>query len=395
MTHRGLPRNCLLLLIAMCMGSGAKAGVWVTEPVVGLAADYSTNPGLRYAAHTAETHGAVLIDTPTTYHAGAVSLSVQPSFRISNSSGYSSLASDYAHLTAKGEIDAERNSVTVTGQIARDSSLYYNYGLNGSAGVRRDTSLADVAWVRALTERLNFNLEANSSRVLYGKSVSFTTLTDYRYTSAAPSLAWNTSERTTLTLLGGAGLYTSADLRTKSVNSNLELGFTRQLTQLWALSANAGYSRETNTIEEYFGPYLLGTFRATNTGTVFMANVTRQGRLLAVTAAASRSLVPSGFSFLSLQNSYQLSFRYPRTERWTFDGHVRWLKSQEPQVFGPTVDQSYLDLGLSAAWLFTEKWTLTLRASRVTAKYTPPTVDVGASGFTVQLSRRFDPIKWH
>jgi hypothetical protein len=394
MTPRGFPRYCLLVA-AMCMGSGAEAGVWVTDPVLGLAVDYSTNPGLRYAAHTAETHGAVLIDAPTTYHADSVRLSVQPSFRISDSSGYSSVASDYAHLTASGEIDSERNSVTVTGQIARDSSLYYNYGLNGSAGVRRDTSLADVAWVRALTERLNFNLEANSSRVVYGKSNSFTTLTDYRYTSAAPSLAWKENERTTLTLIGGAGLYESADRRTKSVNSNLELGFTHQLTELWALSANAGYSRETNTVEEYFGPFLLGTFRATNTGTVFMANVTRQGALLAVTAAASRSLVPSGFSFLSLQNSYQLSFHYPRTERWTFDGHLRWLKAQEPQVLGPTVDQSYLDFGLSAAWLFTEKWTLTLRASRVTAKYTPPAIDVAAGGFTFQLSRRFDPITWH
>jgi hypothetical protein len=393
MMQRGLPRNCLFLA-AMCMGSGAEAGVWVTDPVLGLAADYSTNPGLRYAAHTAETHGAVLIDTPTTYHADSVSLSVQPSVRISDSSGYSSVASDYAHLAVRGEIDSDRNSVAVTGQIARDSSLYYNYGLNGSAGVRRDTSMADVAWVRALTERLNFNVEVNSSRVLYGQSGTFTTLTDYRYTNAVPSLTWKTSERTTLTLVGGVGLYRSADLRTKSVNSNLELGFTRQLTELWAISANAGYSRETNTIEEYFGPFLLGTFRAANTGTVFTANVTRQGPLLAVTAAASRSLVPSGFSFLSLQNSYQLSFHYPRTERWTFDGHVRWLKLQEPQVLGPTVDQSYLDLGLSAAWLFTEKWTLTLRASRVTAKYSP-TIDVGAGGLTIQLSRRFDPVKWH
>src|SRR5260370_27815338 len=175
MTHRGLPRNCLLVA-AMCMGSGAKAGVWVTEPVLGLAADYSTNPGLRYAAHTAETHGAVLIHPPTTYHADSVSLSVQPSFRISDSSGYSSLASDYAHLTAKGEIDSERNSMAVTGQIARDSSLYYNYGVNGNTGVRRDTSLVDVSWVRALTARLNFDLETNSSPAVHRKSASLTTL---------------------------------------------------------------------------------------------------------------------------------------------------------------------------------------------------------------------------
>jgi hypothetical protein len=175
----------------------------------------------------------------------------------------------------------------------------------------------------------------------------------------------------------------------------VELGLTRQFSELWSVNATAGYSRETNTIDEYFGPFLLGSFRATNTGTVYTANVTRQGRLLTVAATASRSLVPSGFSFLSLQQSYQLGFHYPRTERWSFDGHVRWLKSLEPQVVGPTVNQSYLDLGLSAAWLFTEKWTLTLRASRLTARYTPPTIDVAANGVTVELSRRFDSVKWH
>jgi hypothetical protein len=394
MTHRGWPRGCLLAAV-MGIASGAKAGVWVTDPVLGLAADFSTNPGLRVADHTAETHGAVLIDTPTTYHADSISLSLQPSFRISDSSGYSSLASDYAHLGVRGEIDSERSSVTVTGQLARDSSLYYNYSVSGSAGVRRDTSSEDVSWIRALTERLNFNLDVNSSRVLYGESGSFTTLTDYRYSSAAPSLAWTAGERTTFTVLGAAGLYDSADGRTKSVNSNVQLGLTRQFSELWSVNATAGYSRETNTIDEYFGPFLLGYFRATNTGTVYTANVTRQGRLLTVAATASRSLVPSGFSFLSLQQSYQLGFHYPRTERWSFDGHVRWLKSLEPQVVGPTVNQSYLDLGLSAAWLFTEKWTLTLRASRLTARYTPPTIDVAANGVTVELSRRFDSVKWH
>lgn len=391
MTHRGLPRNWLLVA-AMCMSSGTKAGVWVTDPTLGLAADYSSNPALLYTSHTAETRGAILIDTPTTYHADSVSLMVLPSFRITNSSGYSSLASDYAHLTMRGEIDSERDTLAVTGQVARDSSLYFNGNLNGSTGVRRDTTAADVSWVRALTERLNFDLDVNSSRVVYGNLASFT-LTDYRYTSTAPSLSWNTGERTTLSLVTNAGLYNSADGTTKSVNSALELGAKRQLAELWSVNATAGYSRETNTIEEYFGPYLLGTFRSTTTGTVYTASVTRQGQLLTVAATASRSLVPSGFSFLSLQESYQLGFHYLRTERWTFDGYARWLKSSEPQEQGPTVEQSYAGLGLSAAWLFTEKWTLTLGASRVTSKYAA-TTELAANGFTVQFSRSFDPIKW-
>jgi len=386
-------RHCLAAA-AMCVASVARSGVWGTDPVLGVSADFSTNPGLLDVDHTSETHAAVLIDAPTAYIADSVKFSVDPSFRISNSSGYSQLASDYAHLTFAGEIDSERNTLAVTGEIARDSSLYYNYSLNGSAGVRRDTTLADVTWKRSLTERLNFNLDVDSSRVLYGETSGIETLTDYRYTSAAPTISWNASERTTLMMEGSVGLYDSINGTTKSVNSNLELGFTRQLDQLWTLTANAGVSRETNAIDEYFGPFLLGTFKSANTGGVFSANLTRQGQLLAVTAAASRTLVPSGFAFLARQDSYQIGFDYPSTERWTFDGQVRWLKSLEPQVLGPTVDQSYLDITLSAVWLFTEHWTFTMRASHVTAKYTPPTVDVAASGVTLELSRKFNHIDW-
>jgi hypothetical protein len=148
-------------------------------------------------------------------------------------------------------------------------------------------------------------------------------------------------------------------------------------------------------VDEYFGPYLLGTFKSTDTGTIFNVNLTRQGALLAVTASASRSLVPSGFAFLSRQDSYQLSFDYPYNQRWTFDGHVRRLTSTEPEVLGPVLNQSYLDAGLSAVWLFTEHWTFTMSVSHVTAKYGPPTVDVGASGVTLLLSRKFNHIEWH
>jgi hypothetical protein len=389
MIRRGLARVCCTAAV-MSIASVSRAGVWDTDPVLGLSSDYSTNPGLLYVDHTAETHAALLIDAPTVYYADAVKFSVQPSFRISNSAGYSSLASDYEHLTFAGEVDSERNSVTASGELARDSSLYYNYNFNGSTGVRRDTALADVNWVRALTERLNFNTDINSTRVLYGQSLSFTTLTDYKYSSAAPSLSWGTSERASLTLQGSIGQYNSLDGSTQSVNSSVQLGFKRQLDELWTLSANAGFSKETDKIRTPFG-----IFDSTANGTVFSANLTRQASLLTATAQASRSLVPSGFAFLSRQDMYQISGSYPSTERWTFNGHVRWLKSQNPQAFSPTIDQSYTELGLSAVWLFTEHWTITLQASHVTDKVSPPTLHVDASGFSVQMARHFNRIEWH
>ncbi|MGA2399427.1 MAG: hypothetical protein ABSG30_15365 [Steroidobacteraceae bacterium] len=384
----------------------AGAGVWITEPVIGVAGEYSTNPGLLYVPHSSETDGAILIDAPTTYHEDSESLSIQPSVRIANSSGYSSLTSDYAHLTAVGELDTELGTLAATAELARDSSLSYTYSLNGSVGVRRDTTVADITWTHAFTERLSFNWDINSSRVIYGQSSAFTTLTDYHYSSATPALSWNADERTVVKLLASVGLYDSTDGTTKSSNSNAQLGVVRQLTELWTLNATAGYSRESNSASEYEEfPFYIGPFlfccerefvhlKSTENGTVFSANVTRKGELLSLAATASRSVVPTGFAFLATQTTYALSFDYPRTERWTFDGGVQETTSREPQALGPIIDDSYLSLSLSAAWLVTEKWTLKLQATKVSARYSPPSVDVASTGVSIQLSRHLDPITW-
>lgn len=392
MTPRGLPRNWWWVA-AMCAASAARAGVWTADPVLGLAAEYSSNPALLYVDHDAETHGAVLLDAPTTYHADDLSLSLQPSFRLSDSKGYSSLASDYAHLTATAELDADLDTWVFTGQVARDSSLYYNFEVNGASGVRRDTSLGDLNWQRQLTERLKFALDLDTSRVVYGQSGILDTLTDYRYSYAMPSLSWALDERSTLSLSGDVGLYDSSTGATKSVNSYLEAGFARQLGRMWSLTVKGGYSRESDKVDEYFGPFLLGQFTSTSNGTVFSASLARQSERLNVTASASRSLVPSGFAFLSLQQSYLLGFTYAWTERWNLNGHVQRLTAQEPQTEGPTIEQSYWSAGLAAVWLWTEKWTVTISATRVNVTYSP-VADASASGAGLQLSRRFGTIKW-
>lgn len=406
MTRRRWALLCCLLCAPMLRTEPAKAGVWVTEPVLGVAAEYSTNPALLYVPHASETDGALLINVPTTYRGDGESLSIQPSFRFADKSGYSSLTSDYEHLNAVGELDTELGTLTASVGIARDSSLYYTYSLNGSEGVRRDTTSADLAWTHQFTERLSFNWDINSSRVIYGQSSGVTTLADYHYSNAAPTLSWNADERTVVKLIGGVGLYDSSNGATKSVNSSAQLGIVRQLTELWTLTASGGYSRQSDSISEYacFPVYFYGILigcerefvnpRSTNGGAVFSANLTRKAESLSLTAAASRSIVPTGFAFLATQTTYALGFDYPRTERWTFDGNVQRTTSKEPQAFGPVTNDSYLIGTLSAAWLVTEKWTLTLQASKVTARYSPPTYNVASTGVSLQLSRKLDPIVW-
>ncbi|MDP8986449.1 MAG: hypothetical protein M3N97_15700 [Pseudomonadota bacterium] len=394
MTRSAAARSSLVFLAAaLSVADSTRAGIWYSEPVLGLAADYSTNPGLLNAPHTAETHGAVLIDGSTTYHADGVSLALQPSLRLTDSAGYSTLGSDYEHLASSAKLVTERDALTLSGQAARDSSLYYNYAVNGSTGVRRDSTLVDAAWTHDFTERLNVGADVNSSRVLYGKSYGRASLTDYRYSSAAPTLSYQLSERSTLDAGGSVGKYVSADGTTKSVNYSLELGFMRRIDEAWSVTAKGGASRETNSIAEYSGRRLLATPTSTTNGSVFTANLSRQGLLFGMNATASRSLVPTGFAYLARQDSYQVGVNYTASDRWTFEGHANWLRSRVPQTAAPDSVQTYENVGLSTTWLLTEKWTLTLRASRLVAKSSTATVP--ASGAGLQFSRRFDRIKWH
>jgi hypothetical protein len=123
MTLRGSALYCFCVA-AMIHSSAVRAGVWGMDPVLGVTGDYATNAALIDIPHTAETNGAVLLDAPTTYNGNGLELFVIPSVRLSNSSGFSSVTSDYEHLNVKGEFDTERSVLTATAGVARDSSLY-------------------------------------------------------------------------------------------------------------------------------------------------------------------------------------------------------------------------------------------------------------------------------
>ena len=172
---------------AMLHSNGAKAGVWGMDPTLGIVGDYASNPALLAVSHTAETNGALLIDAPTTYNGDAFEFYVIPSFRLSDSHGYSSVASDYEHLNVKSEFDSERGMFTAAAGVARDSSLYQDYLTSGTTGVRRDTVTADLNWDRHLTERVDFDADASSQQVRYGPSVGAPTLVDFKYSSVSPT----------------------------------------------------------------------------------------------------------------------------------------------------------------------------------------------------------------
>src|SRR5271170_508248 len=94
-----------LCVAAMLHRSDASAGVWGMDPTLGLVGDYASNPALLPVSHPPATNGALLLDAPTTYNGDAFEFYIVPSFRLGDSHGYSSVASDYEHLNVKAEFD--------------------------------------------------------------------------------------------------------------------------------------------------------------------------------------------------------------------------------------------------------------------------------------------------
>ncbi len=369
----------------------AWAGPWSIEPRVGVSTDYSTNPELRAVDPVSEEHVAALFNLPLRYDADGEEFSLAPSGRLSNSKGYSSLASNSVRVDSAAQFVSELGSWSLQGAVSRDSTLYssglvaYGYGV----GVRRDMATAAADWTRSLTERFQAQLDASWSHVNYDQPKYSTSLVDYRFLSAGPTLAYAATERDTLKLLGSAGLYQSLDGITQSKSDNIQLGYVRQLSEVLSLSASAGYSQSKNSAKFYFGPFYLGTVNANQDGTVYSVNLTRQGERFNFNGGISRALQPTGFAYLSSQDSVTANASYAYSERWNFSVNGAWQKESDPIRTGETIHLRYLNMQMTAAWNLTPQWVLSLHASRNSREYGPPRVSANSTGVSLDVVRQF------
>ena len=386
-------------LAALITGNDALAGPWSIEPLLGVSADYNTNPLLQETGGKSEEHIAGIVDLPLRYDTDELEFLLRPNGRISNSQGYSSLASNYEHLDTAAHYYDEIDSATLQGEVARDSSLYFVGGLVNHVGVPRDTAQTNGDFTRSITERSQVSLDASWQRVRYVEPADLNFLIDYRYYSGGPAWSYALSERNSLKLLGNYGFYQSLNGATQSKSENLQLGFTRQLTEIWALSATAGYSKSANvqkTQFEYFGYLIPVTERSNQNGTVYAGTLTRQGERLSLSLGASRALQPTGLAFLSRQDSYNISVSYARSERWDVFLSAAWLRAINPQVIEGEAqlnsqDQTarYFNTHLTINRHLTTQWVLSVTAVHISQQYGPPLVSAESTGITVSLVRQF------
>jgi hypothetical protein len=367
----------------------AWAGPWNIEPSVGVAADYESNPGLRTTDPQAEENVAAIIDFPLRYDVDEFEWTLRPSGRLSNRRGYDSLASDYVHVDTSAQYTSELSSVTLQGDLARDSSLLFiGPGVNG-LGVRRDTAATSADWTQIVTERQQVQLDASWSEVKYALPSVATYLVNYRYFSGGPTWSFQATERSKVQLNASAGQYDSLNGITSSRSYSPQLTVVRQLTEIWSLTAAAGYSRAINSEKFYFGPFYLGSFKAAESSTTYTATLVRQGERLNLSVGASRGLTPTGFAYLSQLENVTATASFTQSEYWTYRMTASWQRAVNPVLRNEETTQHYVNAGIAADWHWTPQWTMSFGLGRVSETYGPPRVAAASNAATITVTRQF------
>lgn len=375
-------------LSLICAGGRASAGPWSTQPLVGVATEYVSNPALIAVGPKSETHAALYVDLPVNYDLDTVHYSLIPRARYSNTTGYSSVTSNYWHLDASAKYARELDIMTLTGALYQDSSLLYAGELSNGIGVRRDTASLDANWQRALTERAQFQLDANAVRTRYAQNTLSSSLVDYSDAGLSPAVSYAFSELSTVRLLGGVSRYRSLNGFSDSNSADLQLGLDHHFNELWMASATAGYSKSAN--QYHFG---FITIDSTQKGAVYSVNLTRQTDTLTAIMTASRALTPSGFAFLTLQDTVSGLVNYSYSERLSFAAGVTWARIAQPLLTGGTSTRRFYNGDISANWHWTEQWVLSLHVSKIGQQFSAQlgqrAVSPTSNGVRLEISRQF------
>lgn len=373
----------------------ALGGPWSIEPSVGVAADYESNPGLRSSDQEAEEDIAAIVSIPLRYDADGIALTLAPSGRLSNKAGYDSLASNYVHVDTAAQFASDRSSATLQGELARDSSLLFiGPGLNG-LGVRRDSAATAFDCTHFLTERQQIQLDANWSEVKYALPPTAVYLTSYRYLSGGPTWSFAATERSTIKLNASVGQYDSLNGITSSRSYNPQLEFDRQLTEIWSLAATVGYSRAINTEKVYFGPFFLGSLKATEDSSTYSATLTRRGERFNFSVGASRALAPTGLAYLSQLENVNLTGSFIQSEYWNYRVSASWQRVVNPVSATEQTTQHYVNAQIAADWHWTAQWTLTFSVGRVSETFginaapAPPNTAAASNIATISVTRQF------
>jgi hypothetical protein len=372
----------------ICTTSRGFAGPWSAQPLIGVAAEYASNPALVTEGGTSEEHGALVLESPLYFDQDDLHLALIPRVRYGGNTGYSSLTSNYLHLDANAKYAAELDVLTFTGAAYQDSSLLYAGGLADGIGVRRDTKSGDLGWQHALTERLQFQVDVNDVTTRYGQSSASNNLVDYNDEAVSPALSYALNELNTVHLSGGVSRYKTLNGFTDSDSDTLQLGLDHRINELWSFSGTAGYTKST---DQYH--FLDETLSSAQNSAVYSTSLTRTTQKLIESVSVSRAVTPTGLAFLSRQDTVAGQINYTYSDRLSYAGGVTWADISQPLVGGGTATRRFYDIDASANYHLSEQWVVTVHATKVGQQFPgaagQPSANPSSTGVSLQISRQF------
>jgi hypothetical protein len=381
-------RYLALLLGASCvLGSvtpalGASIG---SESSVGLAADYSSNPFLDEVGGEPAEAVAALLNVPITYNDGEQTIDLIPRLRFAETRGDAELLTNYEYLDADWRLQSERNTFSATADWHHDSTLYNVFEDGALAGktVTRLEEIGSLAWQHQLTERSDFQINGSYDGVHYGAAADGA-LISYDYAQGALQYNRQLTERWQWQTSAGYGRYDVPAEQYHSQQEFIQTGLTRALSEQWSAGAKLGYAwlQDRSVVPTlycavpllycYFGISQYQIIDVTTHSSTAAPNgvlsLEHRDERLTLDVNASRAIVPSGFGELVTQTNISLGGNYRASERWTLGATLHGATLSDALQHVALGNQRYAGLDLSAAWQWTEHWTLQLTGAPLVAR---------------------------
>jgi hypothetical protein len=349
--------SSLLCAVAM-FATDSSAAEWMLTPSGRVATAYIDNPHLLEEGGEATTGTIGEFAAVAQRRTERLDWTVEPRLRSARYQDDESLNSDDRSLHTQLGFTTERSYWNASADLIRDTTLTSELGSTGlvQTNRRHQSAALSLGSSFTLSERLSAGAQAYAIDSRYSEAED-TALTDYRYESLSLYARFATTERSDLSLMmQGGELVPEQGGRTR--DASLRLAWTYVPYALWTAKLSAG-------------PAYVNTELSTDTGTVFDADLQRQGERWTFNSGVGRTLVPTGRGVLTRRDRAAFGVGYRATEQLNCNLLAQWLRNEDvPNSFsGEARELEYGRLEASFDWKFSQHWSLALTLVAATQEY--------------------------
>jgi len=344
-------RNFALGLLSGCAAClPAGAAEWQFTPTSSLSSGYSENPRFLPDGSDGQQQATAELAAHLAGGTERLTIGLDPRATFSRYRSDQDLDTNNQYLGLSSSWQTERTLWSGNAQFDHDSTQTSELGTTGLVqnNSRRQNVMASVGPRVTLSETLSTGANVQWTDVHYKDGLS-SGLSDYSRGTASLFGTLATSERSRFTLsVSGSRLEAARNLRPTD-DASATLGLSHEMGQQWSASLSAG-------------PSWADSGEQTRRGTVYSADVTRQGERQQFTAGVHRRLDPIGTGFLSLTDAITLNLSQRLSERMSaaFTGSVTRNRELFSGASNEGRETRYASASGSVSWTVASAWSISI-----------------------------------